>query len=196
MVVHGFLLHNSKSLDQAGGSKSEDEVVVWASRFYDSEGNDKRSCVRAKAVARRVQQEFRVSRCEGNMEDGKGLWHSRAQPANHVSRGVFRLSSSRIFSKPKVVFWIHKSEALCTLICEEKTNVLLAANQLGLIANAIADHFGPEALQGAKWVNQRPEELYMVLDRLIPSGHLQFLTEVDVKKELADLVASLQKSAK
>eukprot|EP00468_Gymnochlora_sp_CCMP2014_P000276 CAMPEP_0167743592 /NCGR_PEP_ID=MMETSP0110_2-20121227/2102_1 /TAXON_ID=629695 /ORGANISM="Gymnochlora sp., Strain CCMP2014" /LENGTH=193 /DNA_ID=CAMNT_0007627981 /DNA_START=14 /DNA_END=595 /DNA_ORIENTATION=+ len=193
MAVYGFLLHDPKFSKSRGNS--EDKVVIWACRFYNAEGNDKYSCARAKAVAMRVHQEYSVSKCELHLEDKKGLLKQSGATSSE-EQGIFRLKKGKLFSKPKSVIWIQKSEALCTLICEEEANILLAASQLKLLMNAIIEQFGAESFRSAKWINQRPEELYMLLDRLLPCGHLQFLTETDIKKEVSELAASLQKGMK
>uniref|UniRef100_A0A7S2TI98 Uncharacterized protein n=1 Tax=Lotharella oceanica TaxID=641309 RepID=A0A7S2TI98_9EUKA len=172
--------------------QGENEIAIWASRFYSREGNDKWSCARAKAVAGRVRQEFSVSKSEVDIPDKK--FARIKSDANTESRGVFRIAKSRLFSTPKTVCWLHKSKSICTLICEEHANVLLAANQLGMLANSISTHFGPNALQDAKIINGRPEEFHMLLDRMMPSGHLQYLTQVDATRELALLANVLQKS--
>jgi len=80
-----------------------------------------------------------------------------------------------------------------TLICEDHVNVLLAANQLELLMNSITEHYGSDVEMSAKLVNEKPEELHMLLDRFLPCGHLQFLSESDVKKELAELAILLHK---
>mmetsp|Transcript_21129 Transcript_21129/g.51702 ORF Transcript_21129/g.51702 Transcript_21129/m.51702 type:complete len:204 (-) Transcript_21129:149-760(-) len=199
MVVYGFLLHGTAP--ETGSSKppptsasasegkdkkqsSSGEIVVWACRFYDKEGNNKLSCIRAKAVASRVKQEFFVSRDDENTTHQSSELQSRMN-----ARGVFRLPPSKLFSRPKTVHWLSRSRALCTLICEERTNVLLAASQLELLVEGISKHFGPNAFLSPKIVNEKPEELYMLLDRILPCGNLQFLSEVDIKRELAELAA-------
>mmetsp|Transcript_32378 Transcript_32378/g.45143 ORF Transcript_32378/g.45143 Transcript_32378/m.45143 type:complete len:204 (+) Transcript_32378:164-775(+) len=203
-MVYGFLLlpakpapWKGKSSDAKGKSKTSSEpVVTWATRFYDSEGNNKWSCARAKAIAKRVRQEFSVASADMEKEE-QGMWTRTATDPEEkrIFRGAFRLPRGKMLSKPKVILWLHKKGVIGTIICEDHVNVLLAANQLELLMNSITEHYGPDVEMSAKLVNEKPEELHMLLDRFLPCGHLQFLSESDVKKELAELAIVLHKQS-
>jgi len=55
--------------------------VTWATRFYDSEGNNKWSCARAKAIAKRVRQEFSVASADMEKEE-QGMWTRTTRDAD------------------------------------------------------------------------------------------------------------------
>lgn len=147
-----------------------------------------RSVVRAKALAKRIRQEQQMSlRGLADAEDGKS--------GNDLSvRGVFSVSHARLFATPKAVVWQCSGAAIGALVCEKHVNILLAANQLGLVLGAACEHFGDKALAGPELIYNTPEEFQMVIDCVLPHGCLQFLSEDDVRAELNALKAELAQS--
>ena len=91
-----------------------------------------RSVVRAKALAKRIRQEQQMSlRGLADAEDGKS--------GKDLSvRGVFSVSHARLFATPKAVVWQCSGAAIGALVCEKHVNILLAANQLGLVLTVVS----------------------------------------------------------
>eukprot|EP00913_Durusdinium_trenchii_P025359 g23807.t1 len=83
------------------------------------------------------------------------------------------LKASTLFEYPKLVVWKHVDKVVYTLICEPLDNPLLASNFLTLFVHELSDHFR-KAGNMVEEVSSRPDEIFTILNLMLPGGQLLF----------------------
>lgn len=97
----------------------------------------------------------------------------KAQAGFDYTEGILRLQASTLFEYPKLVVWKHVDKVVYTLICEPLDNPLLASNFLTLFVHELSDHFR-KAGNMVEEVSSRPDEIFTILNLMLPGGQLLF----------------------
>lgn len=203
----------------AGSDEAKDSAAerVWIARFYTPEGNDQSSVPRREAVAERVREEFElqggtVSAAGGGGNSGGGGGGggagaggdgggggeadgaADAARSHRQLRGVFPVAPNRLFGEPAVVVWQQFMDCAYVLVLRaDAANVPLAANFLCVFISAVVEHFGNYAVfSSPAQFYQRPEDVFVLLDKFLPSGQLSYIRGNLVKTLLDEARAMLQ----
>eukprot|EP01129_Flabellula_baltica_P005411 TRINITY_DN1962_c0_g1_i1.p1 TRINITY_DN1962_c0_g1~~TRINITY_DN1962_c0_g1_i1.p1 ORF type:complete len:187 (+),score=38.47 TRINITY_DN1962_c0_g1_i1:12-572(+) len=89
--------------------------------------------------------------------------------------GIFRVQDD-LFVEPVLVLFKVFGQVAYTIVCDEDENILLASNFLLLFTRLLHDHFKKNQQGILNEYLTKPEELLALLHKLLPGGHLLFLS--------------------
>ncbi|CAK8993682.1 Calcium/calmodulin-dependent protein kinase type IV [Durusdinium trenchii] len=181
-MVYGLMIHSVDS-----------SQTLHFSIFFTPEGNNAYKKTRQQTIMRRILEEhlFQMhsgdqhttvkSKASSSLDDADWLFRFtdskpaafKAQAGFDYTEGILRLQASTLFEYPKLVVWKHVDKVVYTLICEPLDNPLLASNFLTLFVHELSDHFR-KAGNMVEEVSSRPDEIFTILNLMLPGGQLLF----------------------
>ncbi len=160
---------------------------VKLSIVYDSKYNDDKKSVREVYIREKILQEYLFLK---NIENDKeqilknkklsslvtdSFFENLTMNYNHNYEGIILIDNEELFFEQKNVFWKYFDGHCFVLMCSTDENCLMASNLLNILK-----FFAKSDLLEA------PENFAVILDALLPSGQLLYLTQ----KSANDLVFS------
>ena len=94
-----------------------------------------------------------------------------------LMEGVFRVPRCELLAEPLVVVWRQVLTSSFVIICDELENLVLASNFLSTLVACVCKVFGegPGVLSAPERLSSAPGKMLVLMDRLLPGGHLQFM---------------------
>ena len=151
---------------------------VKLSIVYDSKFNDEQKNVREVYIREKILQEYLFLK---NIENDKKqimknkhinsivndcFFENLTMNYNSNYEGIIIIDNDELFLSQKNVFWKYFDGHCFVLMCSPDENSLMASNFLNILQNFAK----PDLLES-------PENFSVILDALMPSGQLMYLTQ-------------------
>ncbi len=166
-MVLMFMLYNESKKNQ-----------IKLSFIYESKYNDEKKFVRESYIRDKITQEY-LFLC--NIDYNKDLIKKNKNISSILNEiyidkvitnnenkyeGIILIENNILFSEQQNVFWKFYEGHIFVLVCSVLDNILMASNFLSVLITFAK----PDLLEA-------PENFSVILDALLPSGQLLFLTE-------------------